>query len=69
MVYQLQGYFTQRNPSDRPNLILPEHWIEHAGSFGSIDEIARPMLDTLFQCFDMERSLFYDQSGDWNASW
>jgi hypothetical protein len=69
LAYDPKHWLTQRNPSDRPNLILPEYWIEQVGSVHNIDEVAQPMLDTLFQCFDMERCPFYSQAGAWNAGW
>lgn len=60
-----QGYFTQRNPADRPNLVLPEVWIERLSAVQNPDEIARPLLDTLWQAFDLECWMFYDKQGNW----
>jgi hypothetical protein len=63
--YQPRGYFTQRNPADRPNLVLPEVWIERVSAVQNPDEIARPLLDTLWQAFDLEGCMFYDKHGNW----
>jgi hypothetical protein len=60
-----QGYFAQRNPADRPNLVLPEVWIERLSAVQNPDEIARPLLDTLWQGFDLECWMFYDKQGNW----
>jgi hypothetical protein len=63
--YQPRGYFTQRNPADRPNLILPELWIERLSAVRNPDEIARPLLDMLWQSFDLPGCAFYDKDGNW----
>jgi hypothetical protein len=63
--YQPRGYFTQRNASDRSNIILPEVWIEELSAVENPDTIARPLLDTLWQSFDMERCAFYDAHDNW----
>ena len=64
--YQSRHYITQRNPSDRSNLILPEFWIEQLSRVRNADEIARPLLDTLWQSFDLECCMFYNDQGQWN---
>ena len=52
--------------SDRENLILPEEWVENLEAIENIDEIARPILDTLWQCFGLPRCEYYDEDGKWN---
>ncbi|MFN0046966.1 MAG: helix-turn-helix domain-containing protein [Sphingorhabdus sp.] len=51
--------------ADRSNLILPEVWIEDSMSTESIDDIARPILDILWQSFGRPRCSEYDNSGLW----
>ena len=63
--YQPRNYFTRRNPADRPNMVLPEAWVEQLGAIPNPDAIIRPMLDTLWQAFDMEGCMFYDAQGNW----
>jgi hypothetical protein len=63
--YQQRGWFTQRNPSDRSNIILPEVWIEQLATVTNPDTIAQQLLDTLWQAFDIERCAFYDADGNW----
>ena len=46
---------------DRPHLIAPEVWIDNLES-ATVDSFARPLLDTLWQGFGMERCMDYDQS-------
>jgi len=62
--YQSTGHFSAFNSADRPHLILPEVWIEEV-STAQFDAIARPMLDTLWQAFDLEACAFYDTQGNW----
>ena len=45
---------------DRPHLIAPEVWIDNLES-AKVDDFARPLLDTLWQGFGMERCMDYDQ--------
>lgn len=51
--------------ADRPNLLLPETWIEHLGAVDDPEKIVRPLLDMLWQAFDLERCYFYDDGGRW----
>jgi len=64
--YQPRGYFTQRNAADRSNLILPEVWIENPAALKAPDEIIRPLLDILWQCFDLNQCYFYNDQGIWD---
>ena len=50
--------------SDRPNLVLPERWVESIEEF-KIDDVARPLLDMLWQCFGLEKCSYYDDAGVW----
>jgi Putative DNA-binding domain len=63
--HQPRGQFTIRQSADRPNLILPEVWIEQLASVTNFDDIARPLLDMLWQAFDVEQCAFYDAHGTW----
>jgi hypothetical protein len=47
--------------SDRPHMILPEVWIDSLDNV-EIDGVVRPMMDMLFQAFDVERCLDFDAS-------
>jgi hypothetical protein len=50
--------------ADRSDLLLPETWIDDVGTPPSDpDDIARPMLDVLWQAFGQLRCLEYDQQG------
>ena len=72
--YQL-GVGQDNNPwgrnvanSDRDSLILPDTWIsaiEGIETDDEIDALLRPMLDVLWQAFDLERCLEFDLSGRW----
>jgi len=63
--YQFRSGATRTAVSDRANLILPEVWVEQLESADDPDVFARPLLDTLWQAFGLERCLFYDQNGRW----
>jgi hypothetical protein len=63
--YVSQRGITRRQQADRPNLILPEILIEQLGAVDKPDQIARPLLDTLWQAFGFERCLLYDSAGNW----
>jgi len=72
--YQL-GIGHDNNPSerniadsDRDALILPDIWIsaiEGIEADNEIDALLRPMMDVLWQAFDLERCLEFDLSGNW----
>jgi hypothetical protein len=49
-------------PSDREHLVAPEVWIDNLET-ADVDEIARPLLDTLWQGFGLERCEEYDEAG------
>lgn len=65
--HQPPGGFTRREPSDRPNVILPEVWVEQVGAVDKPDDIIRPLLDTLWQAFRFEGCTFYDPQGTWRG--
>ena len=47
------------------DLIVPEEWIEHLES-ARVDDVVRPMMDALWQAFDVSRCDYFDAtSGDW----
>jgi Putative DNA-binding domain len=64
--YQDHG-FTELKTADRANLILPETWIDRVDAIDDLDVIAKPLLDTLWQSFDIEGCRLYDAAGRWNA--
>lgn len=54
--------------ADRTNLVLPNTWIDALESQNTpelLDELVRPMMDVLWQAFDVERCLEFDLSGRW----
>lgn len=55
-----------RGPADRPEIVIPDHWIERIEAVSDIDEIARPLLDILWQSFGVESCKLYDTSGKWS---
>jgi len=62
--YQDTSYMSAFNSADRPHLILPEVWIEDITT-AELDAIAKPILDTLWQAFDLEACGFFDAQGNW----
>jgi hypothetical protein len=54
--------------ADRPDMIVPEAWIEDIESVRDVDVLVRPLLDVLYQSFDVERCFEYDESGRWGRS-
>ncbi len=63
--YQPPRYFTQSSRSDRENLILPDVWIDQLSAVDNPDKVVQPLLDTLWQSFNLERCMFYDAQGRW----
>jgi hypothetical protein len=55
------------NPADRGDLLVPEGWIGALDGFTDVDAVVRPMLDTLWQCFDQSRCPYYDEAGNWHT--
>ncbi len=51
--------------ADRENLILPETWLEDIAMVSEVDQVARPLLDILWQGFDVEQCHLYDEQGRW----
>lgn len=50
--------------SDRNDLILPEAAVESVQEgLSEVDAVARPLLDTLWQCFDADRCHLFDANG------
>ena len=50
--------FSQAIP-DRNHLILPEVWLDNLDT-ADLDSVVRPMLDMLWQAFNVEQCLYYD---------
>jgi hypothetical protein len=50
--------------SDRDILPLPETVVE-IGTDGPIDELVRPLLNILWQCFGLTHCSYYDEQGQW----
>ena len=59
------GRYTRKAKSDRPNLVLPEVWIDQLAAINDPDEFARPLLDMLWQAFGIERCMYYNAEGQW----
>lgn len=60
------SYFSRRTTLlDRRDIALPDVWIESLESVIDVDAIARPMMDVLWQAFDMKRCLEYRENGVW----
>ena len=57
--------FMEQRPVDRAEMIFPEQWIEQIGDLSDIDAVARPLLNTLWQAFDIEQCYLYSESGTW----
>lgn len=63
-----ERYFMRRNlRADRDHLVMPEVWIENVEAVSDVDAIARPVLDVLWQSFDIERCMMYDESNNWKS--
>lgn len=58
------------NPArtDREHLVLEEVWIENLESIEAVDNIARPILDTLWQAFGEPACAYYDAKGNWSPT-
>lgn len=54
--------------SDRPDLILPEIWIERVEAPGDLDTLARQALDVLWQAFGIEHCGLFDAEGKWRGN-
>jgi hypothetical protein len=63
--YAPRHQVSTRSPTDRENLILPDVWIERLEDALQPDVIVRPLLDVLWQSFDIESCEFYDPKGNW----
>ena len=59
----IDAFFPRRGYSrpDRPHLVAPEVWIESLET-ANVDDFVRPLLDTLWQGFGLERCVDYDTS-------
>ena len=51
-----------------PDLVLPETWLDDVDSVKDVDEVARPLLDVLWQAFDIEACVEYLPHGKWSAA-
>lgn len=51
--------------ADRSDMIVPEAWIEDIESITDVDVLVKPLLDVLYQSFDVERCFEYDERGQW----
>lgn len=60
----LKNWSPRNEPPDRPDLVLPESWVERLED-AVLDQIARPLLDLVYQCFDVSSCNLYDQAGNW----
>ena len=53
--------------ADRPDMVVPEAWIDDIESVTDVDLLVRPLLDVLYQSFGIERCFEYDERGQWVA--
>lgn len=51
--------YTQNSVTDRPNLILQPQWIDDLISV-DVDRLIQPVMDTLWQAFNIERCPYFD---------
>jgi hypothetical protein len=49
----------RRAEADRPHLVAPAEWIDNIEA-ANVDQVARPLLDTLWQAFGVERCIDFD---------
>jgi len=54
--------------ADREHLVFPETWINDIESVSDADEVVRPLLDMLWQSFDVECCPLYDDHGRWQPT-
>ncbi|TRU56210.1 MAG: ATP-binding protein [Microcystis aeruginosa Ma_QC_Ch_20071001_M135] len=52
--------------SDRPQLTLPDGWVETLDSPEPVDDVVKPILDVLWEAFDASRCFDYDKEGNWS---
>ncbi|MFN7152401.1 MAG: helix-turn-helix domain-containing protein [Acidovorax sp.] len=52
--------------SDRPQLTLPDGWIEALDSPAPVDDVVKPILDVMWEAFDASRCFDYDKYGNWS---
>ncbi len=57
--------FPRAFSTDRANIILPEMMIEQLADFENYEDVAKPLLDILWQAFGIARCLEYDANGEW----
>jgi hypothetical protein len=50
-------------PADRPDLVLPEVWIDRIDQTPSVNQLSQQILDILWQCFGHERCPYFDALG------
>lgn len=61
-IYNLQ----HRAEADRPNLLLPEVWIERIEDLKNVDALVRYPMDVLWQSFGVSHCKEYDAEGRWS---
>jgi hypothetical protein len=54
--------------ADRDDLVLPDVWVESIEQLSPIDDIAKPVLDMLWQSFGAHGCVGYDENGAWRPS-
>jgi enamine deaminase RidA (YjgF/YER057c/UK114 family) len=54
--------------ADRDDLLMPEVWLDSPDELtGNVDDVARPVLDTVWQCFNLDSCGYYAADGRWTA--
>lgn len=59
-------HFDSNVRADRAEIVIPEIWVDALES-ASVDETVRPILDMLWQAFDVERCYLFGDDGKWKA--
>ena len=57
---------SSRALADRQHLILPEAWVDSIETVTDFEAVVRPILDVLWQAFDVESCELYDDQGVWS---
>lgn len=65
---RMRGVIRTTPQADRADLVIPERWIDRLEAVENVDEVARPMLDLVYQCFNVPKCEAYDQNGRWQPS-
>ena len=54
--------------ADRRNVVVPELWVEDISGVNDVIDVAKPMLDSLWQCFGEVECEMFKPGGEWALS-